>query len=544
MQSKLRSRYAVDPVVDLQKEQMFNTAKSTMRTYNTESKQGSNASMSFVIDRPNDNMMLNLRNLKIRGKATLTLAASTPAAGSLFQPGYMGLRQHSIHDVIESYTISNGTISKTYPISQIIKAFEQYSKVNSGLHKYVPDITLAFDDVLNSQLYPFASYFDCPYDYESRSGTYSITTNTTSAASVIYNIEETLLPQSIFEDFLTYNLVGEAFKITINFKNVTALIQIDVDNHPYYASITSRSVDFSPHQWSITNEWAEVDPQDVPLLKGPIFYNLPDITVHTFGVTGITTGSTFTLNSGNIKLDRVPRAIFAYIDITDSKINYIDHPDVCLPIDNISVNFAESNNNFSQMSTSEYFEIAKANGFNKSYQYFVGLVSQNLSIGAGVFLFSPSHNISTAGLIEGSASGGNMAIKVTSRNTYGSTLPFTLNVIVVNDDILGIENNGATSHMFSFANTDLVERYHAQFQVGGGFWDTFKKGIVGIHDFVKQNKLLSKGAETLSNIGVPYVGTAANIIKSLGYGEVKGSGNMERSGGKNLTLSDLKKLMK
>ncbi|EGG19768.1 hypothetical protein DFA_06868 [Cavenderia fasciculata] len=52
-------------------------------------------------------------------------------------------------------------------------------------------------------------------------------------------------------------------------------------------------------------------------------------------------------------------------------------------------------------------------------------------------------------------------------------------------------------------------------QQGEGFFDWLKKA----HDFVKDNKLISRGAKALGDAGVPFVGKVGDVAGSLGYGQ-------------------------
>ena len=49
---------------------------------------------------------------------------------------------------------------------------------------------------------------------------------------------------------------------------------------------------------------------------------------------------------------------------------------------------------------------------------------------------------------------------------------------------------------------------------GAGLWDWIKKGW----NWVKDNKILSRGGKALSTIGVPYAGTVGNVAGALGLG--------------------------
>lgn len=55
----------------------------------------------------------------------------------------------------------------------------------------------------------------------------------------------------------------------------------------------------------------------------------------------------------------------------------------------------------------------------------------------------------------------------------------------------------------------------------GPIWDAIKRGARSIHDFVKSNRLISRGAASLAPIAGPYSGAiskAGNVAATLGYG--------------------------
>lgn len=55
----------------------------------------------------------------------------------------------------------------------------------------------------------------------------------------------------------------------------------------------------------------------------------------------------------------------------------------------------------------------------------------------------------------------------------------------------------------------------------GPVWDWIKKAAKDVHGFVKNNKLISRGAAALAPIAGPYSGTVnriGNTASALGYG--------------------------
>lgn len=79
---------------------------------------------------------------------------------------------------------------------------------------------------------------------------------------------------------------------------------------------------------------------------------------------------------------------------------------------------------------------------------------------------------------------------------------------------------------------------HKRKQAGkswGSFWNGVKSAgnwvgnqvkdnIGSIASVVKDNKLVSKGLNLASSVGVPYAGAAANVAGKLGYGRRRGKG--------------------
>jgi len=53
---------------------------------------------------------------------------------------------------------------------------------------------------------------------------------------------------------------------------------------------------------------------------------------------------------------------------------------------------------------------------------------------------------------------------------------------------------------------------------GGGIIDTIKNGARKLHKFIKENKIISRGAKLLDSAGVPYAGTIHGVAEHYGYG--------------------------
>lgn len=62
-------------------------------------------------------------------------------------------------------------------------------------------------------------------------------------------------------------------------------------------------------------------------------------------------------------------------------------------------------------------------------------------------------------------------------------------------------------------------------------WDWIKKAAKNFHGFVKDNKLISRGAASLAPIAGPYSGTVnriGNVASALGYGRRKKPGRKRK----------------
>jgi len=63
----------------------------------------------------------------------------------------------------------------------------------------------------------------------------------------------------------------------------------------------------------------------------------------------------------------------------------------------------------------------------------------------------------------------------------------------------------------------------------GPIWDAIKKGARSLHNFVKDNRLISRGATALAPALGPYSGTVGNIGR---IAAVAGYGKKKRRGGR------------
>jgi hypothetical protein len=74
----------------------------------------------------------------------------------------------------------------------------------------------------------------------------------------------------------------------------------------------------------------------------------------------------------------------------------------------------------------------------------------------------------------------------------------------------------------------MPKKRRARKQAGKGpVWDWIKKAAKQTHDFVKDNRLISRGAATISPFAGPYAGTinrVGNVAATMGYGRRKPRG--------------------
>lgn len=161
--------------------------------------------------------------------------------------------------------------------------------------------------------------------------------------------------------------------------------------------------------------------------------------------------------------------------------------------------------------------------------------------------------------------------QITNINTTDTILP-SLYLLIVSEGVFTVLDNRSVSQIGVVSKLDVIGSrmspfvdYNMLYNIhGGSFWSSLKSfgnkvlhGLERVHDFVKQNQLISKGLSAASLIpqAAAVAGPAATIARSLGYGDggvlidnsqfapygpYEGAGRRHKKGGKLMSRAALK----
>lgn len=279
-------------------------------------------------------------------------------------------------------------------------------------------------------------------------------------------------------------------------------------------------------------------------LNMPITYPYFDVvryatdssTVAAYGTSGL---DKVTLNSNNIQLSSIPRRVYIYIRRRNTDLqNSAEHTDTFFQISGLSIQFSNKNGLLASASMEQLYQMSVKNHCKMSWQQWSGgpvildatwtggLPSYVGTCGAVVAIEFATDlgldSISAPGKLEQCQ----FSVQVKARNMSAGEVTPTMHVVVVSEGTFVIQSRGqASSYIGVISSKDILEcqqrpwiSYSDLERVNGGdFWsglETLKNWVSKAHDFVKDNKLISKGLSI-----IPQTQWAAPIASQFGYGE-------------------------
>ena len=286
--------------------------------------------------------------------------------------------------------------------------------------------------------------------------------------------------------------------------------------------------------------------QDVPRpIKQILPYNQVNYFASNAGSGGsVAPGGTVTLTSQSQSLSSIPRYLYVWIPIIpDNIVQQSGNPAACtVPVSfmswgggawagnsdfqPISINF-DTTTQLQSLSMGDLYKMQVKNGYSGTFNDFVGMPLQSPGTsGTGTickFVFGEDI-VLNPGTVVGQSGRYTLTITVKGYNQSQWTLPYAvLDYAVVYDGITEITSNGIASlnqatfdsSMVSQIPFDPAFRYNPDRSIiGGSFWDSVKGFFGKVHDFVKENRILSSAASLIPKVG-PLLGPA---VHAIGYG--------------------------
>jgi len=455
----------------------------------------------------------------------ITFTGPTPGVGNLIQDnqGLFAVRSWPLNSCITSATIvvnnQNITTQPALYISSFQHARLYQKRTNIDLSSFpsLPDNCQDYNDMLganNNPLAPFTSSFH----WQQGRGAFPYTTTAYSIAAGPPSVTTQTIRVRVIEPLMLSPLLyapdqaakGFAFltqfQVQVNLGNLNRCFSLNTTSAN---SITSVSTTISRTTPVLYCRFITPDIiMPIPKLQ---HYAYENIGVYQTGNTSLTAGATSTFLSNNINLSQIPSKIYVYARRQDADLTSstgYQYADAFAELQSISVTF---NNNVYLSSASEVdlWRMSVANGINLTWGDWIG---NGAAVASGVTVpVSPARQIGVGsicciepykdfGLPSNLAPGVygeqfNFQLNATFKNISGSTITYSLFVVLVQDGVLTIERDAnAVLQLGTLTQKDILDSsvlpkvdYHQALSPwGGDFFSSIKKFVDKALPYVKE----------------------------------------------------------
>lgn len=502
--------------------------------------------ITVVANPPNPNVGI-ARLVLQRYVYDVTITGTNAGASPLLVPGFFGPRAMPITQTLSAQTVTIGdqaftqnTMNEYWPALMWYgrnyhrQRFGQYSMAPSMLDQFQ-----TYTEGAGTNRNPLATYGTNAFEQTRGSflGMEVISNVAGGTQSVlrITSVEPVFISPFAFghgSNYMSAFINAATMTYTAQFSNLARVMSLQQNQGaPGVINITNVSVSVAAMQLlvnyltpdplvriprNLVTSWSPITPM-------PVSYGVP-----------VAPGEVVTINFSSSQLTAVPRRIYAFAGRPQaSKTAFTTDCYMSFPIVNAAgsvcypLNLTWNNNQYLANATAQdLYNISVKNGITSSFTQFGKHVGSILCLDFGTDI----------GLKADEAPGltgpYQLSLNCQYQNTGADTFIPTMWVIVVYDGMFSIVDGTPLANRAPLGTKDVLNAatrvpenftYEKQTDVfGGGLWDEVKRVALKTHDFVKKNKLISKG---LQRAGNPY-GTAT-VAKLLGYGSGGG-----RSGGR------------
>ena len=300
-----------------------------------------------------------------------------------------------------------------------------------------------------------------------------------------------------------------------------------------------------------------ITPQDVQVLSPNMSITYPYFEVPRYPTdygASVAPNESIQMTSNNIQLSSIPRRLYIFVrqrnqDLYSNPAN----TDTFFQINNVNIQFQNKSGLLSNASMAQLYEMSVQNHCNMTFTqwsggpvYAPGNLSAQIGTIGSVVCVEFATNIGLESLDAPGKLGQYMLqvqVQTTNVNQTLSITP-TLYIVPVLEGTYTVESLGrSSSNIGVISSTDILDAQSRPFinykdveHVNGGdflsglkdFGNKLLSGLKTAHDFVKENKLLSRG---LSLIPHPAAQVGSRAAESFGYGDgiLVGGRRMDRS---------------
>ncbi len=482
----------------------------------------------------------------------ITISGTNTSGGPLLVPGYYASRAFPIACVTssEGIILNNDTITQS-PISQFWPALVRYHNEYDSRFRQLSltpsmlDQAQQYSDAVNTVRNPLANYFQ--NSMENTRGGYtglqviSNASGATSATLLLTVYEPIMVSPFVFgkgsnETSALIDIENIAYSCTLN--NLSRVMSL-VQNQGAPGLINITSIDVTLDSASLLFEYLTPDPIN-PIPRSLVSSYSSLVSYPTKTSQSIAAGDSVSITMQSVSLSGIPSKIYLFAREDDSVQNAFSSD--CFMSLNPSVNPVtvtwNSNIFMSQATIADLYNVSVMRGCNLSYSQFTNFTGSVLCLRPGLDFGLSSDE--APGLI------GQYQLGITAQftNVRSTAIIPTLYCVVVYEGTFNVIN-GHCSHMInSLSRSDVLNSTRnsaisfkdAESVYGGDFFSSLKKGLSKAHDFVKDNKLVSRIASLIPDGRAQAVGKFAS---QFGYGK---SGGKLRGGSlnKKITKEELK----
>jgi hypothetical protein len=290
----------------------------------------------------------------------------------------------------------------------------------------------------------------------------------------------------------------------------------------------------------------QVIPPDVP-----ITYPYFDIQRYPTDQFSFDPGASGTINSNNLQISQVPRKMYIYVRQRNSDLYASStNTDTFFQIQNVNIQFLNNTGLLAPQTMQQLYLMSVKNGCKMGWQQWSGgpvysndFTSQIGTIGSVVCVefctdIGMANPLLTAGVLNQCM----IQVNATVKNVSSNAIFATMYVVMVLEGSFTITSVGsATVNTGCLSPNDVLDCHNkpgvslqdAQDVHGSGdFWSGLKNFGSKLFNFVKDNKLISKG---LSLIPHPIAQVGSRAAKSVGFG------NAEMMGGRHLSRAQMRR---
>lgn len=565
-------------------------SQTTFKVYN--SSNISQSSITFTCPPPSAKIITS-RKVLCTLPVRLTFTGTCPNGETLFRNLYDAPRAFPIQGSIDTLQATINNYSVSINSSDVIHALMRYNtghELKSLDYSMTPtyqDQSQSYDDLIGGILNPLGNIGDCHDDgglIQPRGAfPFNIIANPVSnGVDPVVVVIDCLFSEYLYlspfywghgDESGFYNITSMDYNLT--FLGQAANRMWSHSNRGGTAPVTFATYVFAGLPGGPTSfpgvlpslQFEYVTPLETMIIPNntPITYSYYDIIRFPTDQNPTAAGALGTFSSNNIQINSIPARLYLYVcEKNSDKYATPSSTDTYFSIENVSIQFKNKNGLLASASQQQLYQLSVASGCKLSWAQWYGQFART----PGTFSVAPADKIGLVGSVlaidfpsaigldsleaVGILSQSQLQINVTARNIANRVITPTVWIVVALAGTFTIQgSNQCTAQIGVISPNDILDAADqpgitydsVKDHEGGDFLSGLKNFgksifpfIKKIHDFVKDNKLLSKAARM-----IPETAMLAPVADAFGYGEdggVRVGGRRQKRGGEGYVIGD------